>query len=69
MTPTATFLIFKLWLAPTLSQSAHVGAKATLQVGSNLWLKVRVVDTQTDLSTMQVNLAQPKVKCWAETDF
>lgn len=66
---TATFLIFKLWLSPTVSTSAHFGTKATLQFGSNLWLKLRVSDTQSDVSNFQFDVSQPKVRFWAETDF
>ena len=66
----ASFLIFKLWLAPMAVNSDNsVGAKLTLQVGSNLWVKVRVKDAGVDLNKLQFNGGTPDLRAWAETDF
>lgn len=66
----ASFLIFKLWLAPMAVNSGNsVGAKLTLQVGSNLWVKVRVKDAGVDLNKLQFNGGTPVLRAWAETDF
>ena len=66
----ASFLIFKLWLAPMAVNSENsVGAKLTLQVGSNLWVKVRVKDAGVDLNKLQFNGGTPVLRAWAEMDF
>jgi len=65
-----SFLIFKLWLAPlSVNSDDAFGAKLTLQVGSDLWLKVRVKDEGVDLNKLQLKDGTPKFRFWAETDF
>ena len=64
----ASFLIFQLWLAPLKPRQGDAGLKTTLQVGSNLWLKIRVVDA-ADLRTFTVDDTRLHVRAWLETDF
>jgi hypothetical protein len=63
-------MIFQLWVAPMHQTNANPGLKTTLQVGSDLWIKLRVIDKQIDLQSMMFkDQKEPKISLWAETDF
>lgn len=46
--------------------NSSAGMKTTVQVGSNLWIKLRIENRVNATFTADVT---PRVRLWAETDF
>lgn len=63
------FLSLHIWVKPMLSGTDAPGAKLTAEITPSVYLKFRIHDTATDLTTLSRSQAAPTIAMWLEKDF